>query len=342
MNSNDLSLVKAPKLSFSGFENPLAAVNRRLACQVGLALGLGLGGGAMAFAQDLPPVQTDVWRDVSRNRDIPVLVRWPSGAPVGVVVYSHGLGGKKEGGDVWGEAWAAAGLVVVHLQHPGSDAASLKGGFSALRKAMQPEQLTARVGDVRFVTAEISRRRLAGGTPWGAIPSDRLAVAGHSFGARSTLVAAGWQRAGVGGADPQPKAFIALSPALGADVSIDQARKELSGITRPVLVCTGSLDGEVLNNGETPQARRMVYDALPAGKKALLWLDLADHFTFAGNNKQIPSTFLARRSKTSLELEDLHHALVAKISANWLREQLSGRPMESVTGLSRADQWLRG
>jgi predicted dienelactone hydrolase len=342
MNSNDLSLVKAPKLSFSGVNKAFAVVNRRNAFQVGLAIGLGLAGGAMTFAQDLPPVQTDVWRDASRNRDIPVLVRWPGAAPVGVVVYSHGLGGKKEGGDVWGEAWAAAGLVVVHLQHPGSDAASLKGGFSALRKAMQPEQLAARVGDVRFVTAEIHRRRLAGGTPWGSVPANRLALAGHSFGARSTLVAAGWQRAGVGGADPQPKAFIALSPALGADVSLDQARQELSGITRPVLVCTGSLDGEILNNGETPQARRMVYDALPAGKKALLWLDLADHFTFAGNNKQIPSTFLARRSKASLELEDSHHALVAKISANWLREQLIGQPMESVTGLSRADQWLRG
>jgi hypothetical protein len=156
------------------------------------------------------------------------------------------------------------------------------------------------------------------------------------------LALAGWQRAGYSKPDLLPKAFLAMSPAVGAGVGLEQARKELAAVTRPMLLCTGSLDGEVLNNGETPEARRMVYDALPPGKKALLWLDQADHFTFAGNDKQIPSSFLARRNKVTLELEEAHHERVARLSTAWLKEQLLGQSMPAVTGLASGDQWLRG
>jgi predicted dienelactone hydrolase len=251
-------------------------------------------------------------------------------------------GGKKEGGDVWGKAWARAGLLVVHLQHVGSDNRSLKGGFAALRVAMKPQQLVARIADVRFAMAEIARRQASGAAGWAGVPLQKIAVGGHSFGARSTLAAAGWQRSGVSGVAAQPKVFVAMSPALGKDVSLAQARKELASVTRPFLVCTGSLDGEIMNNGETPESRRMVYDALPAGKKALLWLDGADHFTFAGNDKQIPSTMLVRRSPQTLASEDAHHERVARISTDWLREQLLGQPMNTSASIAAPDEWLRG
>ena len=335
-------LVKARPMSFNLFRPVDRALSRRDLLQTGLTASMAGTGLGQAIAQSAQPALADVWIDVSRNRNIPVLIRWPNRTPLGVVIYSHGLGGKKEGGDVWGQAWASLGLVVVHLQHAGSDAEALKGGLSALRKAMQPEQLAARVSDVRFVVGELNRRRASGAAGWSAVPLDRLAVAGHSFGARSTLVAAGWQRAGFGSADPLPKAFIALSPALGAGVSLDQARKELAGVNRPFLICTGSLDGEVLNNGETPEARRMVFDALPAGNKYMLWLDQADHFTFAGNDKQIPSSFLARRSNESMTMERDHHERVARVSSAWLSEQLFGQGMGTVDSLAAKDQWLRG
>jgi hypothetical protein len=144
------------------------------------------------------------------------------------------------------------------------------------------------------------------------------------------------------GSEPAAKAFVALSPALGKDTSLAQAKQELAAVARPFLVCSGSLDGEILNNGETPQSRRMVFEALPAGKKALLWLDQADHFTFAGNQKTIPSTFLVRRTKETLDLEAAHHERVARVSAAWLREQLVGQPMGAVAGLAAADEWQRG
>jgi predicted dienelactone hydrolase len=341
MKNSDSPVGEAPQAAFKLSSLPQDR-GRRAALRMGLAAGLGAMGASISSAQELPGAQAQVWVDGVRAREIPVLLRWPAGRPVGVMVYSHGLGGKKEGADVWGKAWASAGILAVHLQHLGSDAASLKGGFSALRKAMQPEQLAARIQDVSFVIAEMARRRTAGEANWAGLPVDRLAVGGHSFGARSTLALAGWQRAGYSKPDLVPKAFLAMSPAVGAGVGLEQARKELAAVTRPMLLCTGSLDGEVLNNGETPEARRMVYDALPPGKKALLWLDQADHFTFAGNDKQIPSSFLARRNKVTLELEEAHHERVARLSTAWLKEQLLGQSMPAVTGLASGDQWLRG
>jgi predicted dienelactone hydrolase len=317
----------------------IAVFNRRQFCRLTVS-GAGLGMAPWLHAMPVP--EKAMWTDTARSRDIPTLVRWPQDKAQGVVIYSHGLGGKKEGGDVWGKAWAAAGFVVVHLQHPGSDAPSLKGGFTALNKAMQPEQLLARMQDVHFAIAEIKRRKAIADSPWANVPVDQLAVSGHSFGARSTLLISGWQRQGLNGADPQVKAFMVFSPALGKEVSLLQGRKELALATRPMLVLTGSLDGEILNNGETPESRRRVYEALPTGKKALLWLDGADHFTFAGNHKQIPSTILVRREQTTLQAEERHHQLAATLSAAWLREQLLGIPMNKPTSLGSGDEWLRG
>ena len=65
-------------------------------------------------------VEDQIWRDEARQRDVPVRLRWPAqGAPAGqtalpVLLFSHGLGGTRAGGSVWGEAWAQAGFLVVH------------------------------------------------------------------------------------------------------------------------------------------------------------------------------------------------------------------------------------
>ena len=67
-------------------------------------------------------VEDQFWRDEARQRTVPVPVRlrWPAqSAQLGqaglpVLLFSHGLGGTRTGGSVWGDAWAKAGFVVVH------------------------------------------------------------------------------------------------------------------------------------------------------------------------------------------------------------------------------------
>jgi predicted dienelactone hydrolase len=290
-------------------------------------------------------VQEEVWVDAARSRELPVLVRWPASKPQGLVVFSHGLGGKRDGSGVWGMAWTQAGFAVLHLQHPGSDAPALKGGFSALRKAMAPEQLTARVADVKFAIDEVQRKHAAATGNWADVSLQHIALAGHSFGARTTQAIAGQaypKGGGWSGLDKRIKAFIAMSPGLGRGVGEKQARDDAKAITRPMLVVSGSLDGEVLNNGETVESRRLVYDTLPAGAKALLWLEGADHLTFAGNEKLIPSNFLIRRESSTLATEAAHQRVVASVTAAWLKEALLAQPMQAPSGLSGNDVWSRG
>ena len=161
----------------------VAANNRRQA----IALALGALAQAWARAQTHSSAATAVadetWTDSTRQRGLPVRVRWPSAdlqAPAGgrpLVLFSHGLGGTRVGGSVWGEAWAAAGFVVVHLQHPGSDLDAVRAVATSfndrqgLRRAAGPLQLLARLQDVAFALDEIGRRHARGDGPWASVRS---------------------------------------------------------------------------------------------------------------------------------------------------------------------------
>ena len=290
-------------------------------------------------------LQDEVWTDSARSRDLPILVRWPVASALGVILFSHGMGGSRTGADVWGQAWAAAGFCVVHLQHPGSDAPALRGGMAALTKAMGPEQLPVRVADARFVMDEIGCRHDQKLPRWADLPIKKMGFAGHSYGARTAQALAGqaypngggWQ-----GTDARIKAFAMFSPALGKDTSLPQATQEALKMTRPTLLITGTLDGEVLGNGETPESRRMVFDSLPAGQKSLLLLSGADHMTFAGVAKTIPSSFLLKRAASTLQAEPQHHALSAQITTQWWLAQLAGAAIPEPSGLDSNDVWLKG
>ena len=61
-------------------------------------------------------------RDDARQREVPLRVYLPAAtAPAAIVLFSHGLGGNREGYAYLGEHWAARGYLAVFLQHPGSD-----------------------------------------------------------------------------------------------------------------------------------------------------------------------------------------------------------------------------
>lgn len=290
----------------------------------------------------------ETWTDAARSRQIPVLLRWPAGAPKGLIVYSHGLGGQRTGADVWGQAWAAAGFAVAHLQHVGSDIAVFRQGAQALRSAGNGEQLVARVANVQFVLDEAARRQASGAGRWPEVPMERIGMAGHSFGARTVQALAGQaypdapttQLAKL--ADARIKAFIALSPALGQGVGMEQARSAARGMTRPMMVATGSEDGDVLGNGETPASRRAAYEVLPPGNKALLWLHGADHYSFAGNQARIRAVGLIRRAAGAPELEAAHHAIVAAATTAWWQAALLGQALPNPAGLAAQDRWERG
>ena len=83
--------------------NPNAT--RRQVIVANLALSLAASVSPWARAQATAPVD-DIWQDSRRQREVPVRIRWPSNAlpvPAGgwpVVLFSHGLGGTRAGGEV--------------------------------------------------------------------------------------------------------------------------------------------------------------------------------------------------------------------------------------------------
>jgi predicted dienelactone hydrolase len=75
-----------------------------------------------ASARFVPEILDLTLHDAKRDRNIPIRVYLPSEkSPAPVVLFSHGLGGSREGNAYLGTHWAARGYAAVFLQHPGSD-----------------------------------------------------------------------------------------------------------------------------------------------------------------------------------------------------------------------------
>jgi predicted dienelactone hydrolase len=196
-----------------------------------------------------------------------------------VILFSHGLGGSLDSGRAWAEAWAGAGFVVVNLQHPGSDRAILRA--RRVRQAMQPEQLEARVRDVRFAIDRLVRGGRAGDCDLGRADVSRIGMSGHSYGAHTTQAIAGQRfplRGGASFRDRRIKAAIAFSPSPPARGPQDA----FAGITIPFFSVTGSEDSVPITPWISAADREKPFRAMPAGEKYLLVLDGASHAAFNG------------------------------------------------------------
>lgn len=292
----------------------------------------------------------ETWVDPSRQREIPVKLRWPDAALHSgtrpMVLFSHGLGGTREGGAVWGQAWAAAGFVVLHLQHAGSDLEAVRrvaSSFtdqSALRSVANPAQILARLQDVGFALDEVARRNAAKLGNWGLVRPNGVGLSGHSMGALTTFGMAGQRYPGFEGVTERRLAsFIALSPSLPA---AGNASGAFEGLTRPLLSITGTRDGDIVGTGATPQRRMAVFDALPAGGKAHLVLQDADHMTFGGQTGR-PAEIVPRE-QVSRDLQTAQHLQVVAITTDWWRATLlddasaRGRLL-APAGLNAGDVW---
>jgi dienelactone hydrolase len=214
-----------------------------------------------------------------------------------VVIFSHGLGGSKEGYEFLGKRWAEHGYVSIHPDHPGSDTATFKGKplaeiGPALKAATQnPEILAGRPALIRALIDALPQieQRLA----TVKIDRERIGVSGHSFGAWTTMQVAGARTILAGSrdgawSDARPKAFAALSP---SGPSASKRADEFSDCKRPILVMTGSDDRQpaMLTPPGVERSgawRRQTFDQIPAGDKLLAWFDGGRHCTYsagAGN-----------------------------------------------------------
>jgi predicted dienelactone hydrolase len=100
-------------------------------------------------------------KDKSRDRSIPLKIYFPVGKTNSpVILFSHGLGGSRNGCSYLGKHWAGRGYVAVFMQHVGSDESVWKDvgplrRMFALKKAASSKNFMLRVQDVSAVLDQL-------------------------------------------------------------------------------------------------------------------------------------------------------------------------------------------
>jgi dienelactone hydrolase len=187
------------------------------------------------------------WFDSQRQRQVPAKLYLPAAkAAVGsvpLVVFSHGIGGSRDGYSYLGRYFAAHGYGSLHVQHVGSDRHLWFGNpftlSARLSNAAQASEALNRVQDLRYALD-----RVLGAQEGALFDHRRIAAAGHSYGANTTMLIAGakveQQGQKVSLRDPRISAAIIISapPFYG----MGDAKKILSGIVVPTLNITAMDD----------------------------------------------------------------------------------------------------
>jgi len=226
------------------------------------------------------------WQDAARQRQVPVRLYLPDAArpdqPVPLVVFSHGIGGSRAGYSYLGRYWATQGFASLHLQHVGSDRNLWLGNpfelVARLQGAAQEAEAVARVRDLSFALDQLLSSELAP-----RLDGQRIVAAGHSYGANTTLLAAGAtvQRNGtlLELRDPRIKAVIVLSaPPFYGEASPQQI---LGPVRVPSLHVTAT-DDVIRIPGYYSGAddRVAVFDATGSARKTLAVFNGGSHSMF--------------------------------------------------------------
>ncbi|MDM4767615.1 alpha/beta fold hydrolase [Pelomonas sp. SE-A7] len=171
---------------------PLLSLAGALQAQAPLDLPQQAASAQPAEAADYQVLDFD-WQDKSRQREVPVRLYWPAqaaSAAVPLVVFSHGLGGSRQGYSYLGRYWASQGYASLHVQHVGSDRRIWTGNvfslIGRLQDAAKESEALDRVRDMRFALD-----RLLAAEQGAHIDRQRIVAAGHSYGATTSLLLAG-------------------------------------------------------------------------------------------------------------------------------------------------------
>ena len=261
----------------------------------------------LALPAAAEPVATieGVWTDAARSREIPYKIYAPQN-PTGrcpVIIFSHGLGGSREGYVYLGSFWASNGYVAVHLQHPGSDDAVWRnaGGQSNAMKsmtaaAMDIQNAIDRPRDVSLAIDRLPSLEMNAALH-GHIDTNRIGVAGHSFGAYTVMAVAGQGMASRGGLfrDPRIKAAIAMSTPTPRPVTDEMMRD----VRIPLMHLTGTKDTSPIGRPQKAEDRRGPFDHIRGVDQYLVNFNGGDHMVFSG-----------QRRGAAVETDDQFHKLI--------------------------------
>ena len=273
------------------------------------------------------------WTDPARQRPVPVRLYLPQSAdaqrPVPLVVFSHGIGGSRQGYRYLGSHWASQGYASLHLQHVGSDRqlwfGNVFGLLGRLQGAAQDNEAIDRVKDLSFALDQVSAGALAA-----RLDLTRIVAAGHSYGANTTLLAAGARVERQGRTldfhDPRIKAAIIISaPPFYGDKT---PARILASVTIPTLHITATDDViRIPGYYSGAEDRLAVFDATGSARKVLAMFEGGSH-----------SMFTDRAGTGGATLNPQVKAATQELSLAFLRLVFDG----DAQGLQRWPERFRG
>jgi predicted dienelactone hydrolase len=276
------------------------------------------------------------------DREVPLRVYLPTNAaPAPVVLFSHGLGGSRNGNAFLGRHWAARGYVAVFTQHPGSDTSvwqdkPIAERLGSMQQAASLENFMLRAKDIHAILDALTAwNKETGHALAGRLDLEKIGMSGHSFGAVTTEAVSGesFPITGTKLTDPRIKAAIAFSPSAPRSDSPDHA---FGAVRIPWLLMTGTKDLAPIGHADL-KSRLAVYPALHGAPKYEVVLNNAEHSAFT--DRALPGDREPRNPNH-------HRVMLALSTAFWdsyLRKDadalnwLNGDGVHSV--LEPADHW---
>ncbi len=229
------------------------------------------------------------WYDAGRERQVPIRMYFPADGqgPFPVIIFSHGLGGSREGYEYLGRHWASHGLVSVHVQHLGSDKAVWRLSLNplrALKRAINPVNSYNRTLDVSFALDQLRELNQNDDLLQGRLDLDRVGVAGHSYGAFTGMLLAGQHsldRDGLPGslADSRIKAVVVMSPPV-PEIK-DMLEQVYADIKLPIMHLTGTKDQTIIHHTRATE-RRLAFDYINGRDQYFVNFIGGDHGVFSG------------------------------------------------------------
>lgn len=141
--------------------------------------------------------RTVSFRDLERDRVIPVEMYWTDANDGPLVVLSHGFGADRHFLDYMAKHLASHGLTVVSVEHPGSNLQALVDMPVDPELAEEPsrllpaEEFLHRPRDVSFVLDRLVRLDQGSSFYHGVFNTDNVTMIGHSLGGYTGLALAG-------------------------------------------------------------------------------------------------------------------------------------------------------
>ena len=246
-----------------------------------------------------------------------------------VIIWSHGLGGTKDGAGFIARYLAKFGYILVHIQHHGTDSSLWEGKpghpWDNIRASKIPRKAALqRYQDVPFALQCLKEATDITPELRDMMDFHNIGMSGHSFGAGTTQIMAG-QTLGRGRRlykfkQDEFKAGIVYSPIPSFNRQ-DDHDIIYGDIDIPLLHMTGTDDDSPVDKTGY-ETRLEIYDAVNKADQHLFILEDGDHMIYSGSRGQLGENENRERHEELILLSSLafwdSYLLANEAAYEWL------------------------